>query len=273
MADIFNFPVYTRAVVRKIPSTLNDGVRMEGFDEIADVDKAREEQECLIQGLKDAGLEVTILPSEDSMPDCAYVEDCCIVLGNRALVTRPADAPRRLEVDSVERCLRDLGLDIIHRIRDEGATLEGGDVIFTGTEFFVGESTQSNKAGHKILAETFPEYPVHSIYVPPPEVHLKGFACMAAPGIITLVDSENGRNGWKEMCAKSNYKYEALWLPEDCAENCIYVNGTIIHGPERQFPESYKVFTKALANYPRIEVSTEEVYKLCAALTCQCVLF
>ncbi|XP_035661097.1 N(G),N(G)-dimethylarginine dimethylaminohydrolase 1-like [Branchiostoma floridae] len=272
MADIFNFPTYTRAVVREIPSSLNDGLRMDGFDEIADVDKAREEHQCLVQALKDLGLEVTVLPAEDSMPDCAFVEDVCVVLGDRALMTRPADECRRLEVDSVERCMRDLGLEI-HRIQDQEATLEGGDVIFTGTEFFVGESTQSNKAGHKILAETFPEFPVHSIYVTPPEVHLKGFSAMAAPGIIALVDSQNGRDGWKEMCAKSDYKYEAIWLSEDCAENCLYVNGTIVHGPERQFPESYKVFTKALADYPRIEVSTEEVYKLSAALTCQCLLF
>ncbi|KAI8514370.1 N(G),N(G)-dimethylarginine dimethylaminohydrolase 1 [Branchiostoma belcheri] len=273
MADIFNFPVYTRAVVRQISSKLNEATRMEGFDEIADVDKAKEEHACLVQALKDLGLEVTVLPAEDSMPDCAFVEDCCVVLGNRALVTRPADDCRRLEVDSIERCMTDLGLEV-HRIAaDSEATLEGGDVIFTGTEFFVGESTQSNKAGHKILAETFPEYPVHSISVHPPEVHLKGFAAMAAPGIIALVDGENGRNGWKEMCEKSNYKYKAIWLPEDCAENCIYVNGTIIHGPERQFPKSYKILTEALADYPRIEVSTEEVYKICAALTCQCLLF
>lgn len=36
-----------------------------------------------------------------------------------------------------------------------GATLEGGDVLFTGREFFVGVSSHTNRRGAEVLADTF----------------------------------------------------------------------------------------------------------------------
>lgn len=45
-------------------------------------------------------------------------------------------------------------------INDPLATIEGGDVLFTGREFFVGLSKTTNLAGAKAVASAFPEYPV-----------------------------------------------------------------------------------------------------------------
>jgi len=38
--------------------------------------------------------------------------------------------------------------------------IDGGDVLFTGREFFVGLSKTTNMAGAKAVASAFPEYPV-----------------------------------------------------------------------------------------------------------------
>jgi len=40
------------------------------------------------------------------------------------------------------------------------ATLDGGDVFFTGREFFVGLSKTTNMSGAKAVASAFAEYPV-----------------------------------------------------------------------------------------------------------------
>jgi dimethylargininase len=43
--------------------------------------------------------------------------------------------------------------------------LEGGDVLFTGKEFFVGISEFTNEAGARAVAAAFPEFPVCPIKV------------------------------------------------------------------------------------------------------------
>ena len=42
----------------------------------------------------------------------------------------------------------------------EPARMDGGDVLFTGQEFFVGLSSRTNREGIEFLAKTFPKYPV-----------------------------------------------------------------------------------------------------------------
>lgn len=57
-------------------------------------------------------------------------------------------------------------LDIpIVEIADANAKLDGGDVLFTGKEFFVGLSQWTNEAGAKAVAAAFPEYPCVPIKV------------------------------------------------------------------------------------------------------------
>ena len=57
-----------------------------------------------------------------------------------------------------------MGLPVME-IEDPSATLDGGDVLFTGKEFFIGQSTRSNAAGAAAVAAAFPEFPVTTITV------------------------------------------------------------------------------------------------------------
>ncbi|KAI8500275.1 hypothetical protein Bbelb_218410 [Branchiostoma belcheri] len=288
------YPTYTRAIVRGIPNSIRDRseARLQGgidccslflgfygghynYDDIpewVEVGKARRQHARYIRVLRDLGLEVTVLPADESTPDCPFVEDTCVVVGNRALVTRPEGMVRRRELASVETCLRSLGLEV-HKISSSGATLEGGDVVFTGTEFFVGDSSQSNLAGHRILAETFPEYPVHSVPLYPPEFHLKGVACCAAPGVIALADNSAGRLAWDVICRKGISSYQPLWLPDCSAVDCIYVNGTLIHCSWEEGRSNCQVFAQNLPDCNLVKVPLDELGKVQAALSCCSVLF
>ncbi|XP_066296746.1 N(G),N(G)-dimethylarginine dimethylaminohydrolase 1-like [Branchiostoma lanceolatum] len=280
-----SFPKFTRALVRQVPDSIRDhseGVKVYDEDrwyqtlpkpEPIDVAKAREEHARYTQTLRDLGLDVIVLPADESTPDCPFVEDTCVVVGNRALITRPEGEPRRREVDCVENCLKELGLEV-HRIHDEEATLEGGDVVFTGKEFFVGASVMSNKAGREILADTFPEYPVHAIPVAWPEFHLKGVACCAAPGVIALGKNKQGKKAWQTILKKSDFAYEPLWVPDGpVAVDCIHVNGTVIHCSEKEGPNSIEVFAEKLADFKRVPFSIGELGKTDAALSCCSLLF
>ena len=57
------------------------------------------------------------------------------------------------------RCLS--GLKIVDMT--EPAELDGGDVLFTGRELFVGLSSRTNKEGVECLEKAFPKYPVTAI--------------------------------------------------------------------------------------------------------------
>ncbi|XP_078608732.1 N(G),N(G)-dimethylarginine dimethylaminohydrolase 1-like [Branchiostoma floridae x Branchiostoma japonicum] len=278
------FGTYTRAIVRQIPDSIRDhsecfeGRELDGLplpDKI-DLEKARREHERYTQTLRDLGLDVTVVPADESTPDCPFVEDTCVVVGNKALLTRPAGKARQNEIDAIGKVLEDLGLEV-HRIRDKDATLEGGDVIFTGHEFFVGKSVCSNLEGHEILADTFPEYPVHSIPLRPPKFHLKGVICMAAPGVMAVGESKWGKRAWKMVQKKTKFTYEPLWLPdkvfEDHTCDVIYFNGNLIHCSVEKGAESVKRFADKFPDVNRVEVKIEELEKVDAGLTCCSVLF
>ena len=45
----------------------------------------------------------------------------------------------------------------------EPSLMDGGDVLFTGREFFVGLTSRTNKEGVDSLAKAFPKYPVTAV--------------------------------------------------------------------------------------------------------------
>ena len=60
----------------------------------------------------------------------------------------------------------------------EPGLMDGGDVLFTGREFFVGLSSRTNKAGFETIAKAFPDYPVTSVDMGKHGILLKFIKCM-----------------------------------------------------------------------------------------------
>ena len=106
----------------------------------------------------------------------------------------------------MKEVMQRLGLGIVE-MADPGR-MDGGDVLFTGTEFFVGLSQRTNdvsdlnsqflngclamllfpslhQAGLSQLAAAFPGYPVTGIPVSA-GLHLKSFLSMAGPKLIAI---------------------------------------------------------------------------------------
>lgn len=88
---------------------------------------------------------------------------------------------------------QDLQLSIVEIGNDEDATIDGGDVMFTGEEIFVGLSQRTNYAGANALAKAFPEYPTIPIVLPTSILHLKCVVSMAGPKIICVGSSSGAR--------------------------------------------------------------------------------
>lgn len=88
-------------------------------------------------------------------------------------------------METIRSVLRkELDLPIIE-IEDENAKLDGGDVLFTGKEFFVGISGRSNEAGARAVAAAFPEYPCTPVRVTE-RLHLKNLISVAGPDLLCV---------------------------------------------------------------------------------------
>lgn len=174
-----------------------------------------------------------------------------------------------LQVDAVRVILKkELRIPVLE-IMDESASLDGGDVLFTGREFFVGISRRTNESGAKAVADAFPEYPVTPIPIPGKIFHLKSCMSMAGPSIIAVGKSAECQEIVKKMEREATFKYSTITVPEDVAANVLYVNGTMIHRSE--FPSCTQVYEEKI-DYPRIPIKIWELSKPQAALTCLSLL-
>ncbi|XP_077986402.1 N(G),N(G)-dimethylarginine dimethylaminohydrolase 1-like [Glandiceps talaboti] len=259
--------VYRNAVVCRIPDSFaKEALRHKPSDDEVNLEKARRQHEIFVQNLRRLGIDVIELPADGALPDCPFVEDTAVIHNGVALITRPGHPARRKEVESIRRALqRECKVDL-YEIADENATIDGGDVLFTGKEFFVGMSSRTNQAGALAVANAFPDYRVSSINVNQ-SLHLKSLISMAGPDVLAVGSSDAAKKMLKEMELKGEYDYETLTLPDDEAANCLYVNGTLIHCSKEEYPESYKVFEDKMPDERRIALDFSELRKVDGLIT------
>jgi dimethylargininase len=116
----------------------------------------------------------------------------------------------------------------------------------------------------------FPEWPVTGIAVSHPVLHFKSMSSMCGVDTIAISDSDAGRKAWREIESLAHFKrYKPLVFPDDNGANCLFINGTVLHPPEEEYPESYKVWQTV--NLPRVEVPNSEMAKADGSLTCNSI--
>jgi dimethylargininase len=109
-----------------------------------DVDEARAQHAGYVRALRDAGVEIVMLLPEDELPDAMFVEDTAVIVGDRALITRPGAPSRRGETSSVRAALA-TRLEVVDM--QPPAQLDGGDVLRVGDALLVGLSQRTNREG------------------------------------------------------------------------------------------------------------------------------
>ncbi len=151
-----------------------------------DPELARQQHEGYVTALRQAGVQVEILPAEPEFPDACFVEDAAVILSDAvAVLSRPGAASRRDEVATLEPALG--GTLALERLTAP-ATLDGGDVLRLGSRLLVGRSSRTNAAGIEQLQQLAGPL---GLRVVPIEVraglHLKS-ACTALDERTVLVD-------------------------------------------------------------------------------------
>ncbi|KAJ8299903.1 hypothetical protein KUTeg_021422 [Tegillarca granosa] len=208
--------------------------------------EARREHENLIDVLRKCEIKPIIMEETEDYPECPFVGDCAVVIGGTALITRPAVQSRQGETKEVRRVLKqDLKLKI-NEILDADATVDGGDVLFTGKEIFVGvRANGTNTAGAKCVQDAFPEYYVTPIFMDPSvsgNRHLKDMVNMAGRDIMAVGNSPAAQKVFKQMKSLAQYSYRILHLESDTASDMLYVNNRLVHRTREEIGEkSYSV--------------------------------
>lgn len=138
------------ALVRPVPESFADCVTARPPDPPLDPGRARRQHEAYRAALAAGGFDVVEVAAAPDHPDSPFVEDTAVVLGDRALVTRPGHPSRRGEVEAVTKTLA-AHLEIVRM--EAPATLDGGDVLQVGDRVFAGLSTRTNAAGIEVLTD------------------------------------------------------------------------------------------------------------------------
>lgn len=220
--------------------------------------KALEQHNEYTHTLEELGLEVIQLDAQDEMPDSCFVEDTSVVVGSRALVTRPRFPSRQIEVATIEEILGNYFS--IERIQTPG-TLEGGDVIHVEDRLISGLTERSNLEGVMQMRRKL------DIQVDTVEdreiIHLKSYVTYLERGVLI------GTRRFADNEAFIGLDYNAIPDREGYAANTLTVNGTVI------LPKGYPVTTKVIKElgYETVSLDTSEFARCEGALTCLSIIF
>jgi dimethylargininase len=210
------------AIVRGVPATFDRCIRPRGDDRPIDVALASEQHARYCDTLQSLGLRLIHLDADDRYPDCCFVEDTAVVVGDTAIVCEMGARSRRGEEVAVAGALAGRRLFRL----EPPATMDGGDVIFLGGRLFVGLTARTNEDAVRQVERILGPSRVDAVPVPVTGfLHLKSACTPIAPN--TLLMSERFAAGGALAGLAG---FERLIVPEEegYAANCLSVGGVVI---------------------------------------------
>lgn len=223
-----------------------------------DFERANEEMGNYIATLRMLNVDVIELcPDENLSYDSIFTGDIAVTVNGLALLCKPRN--REDEIKEVKQIIKsELNLPIIE-INDETALLNGGDVLWTGREIFVGLSNETNESGARAVAAAFPEYSVTPVKVPPKDnLRLKSYVTMAGPDILCINKLPEAQAMLRRMEREASFNYRLITVDDERASNVLYLNGTLIH--RNDLPNSVSVLQDKI-DYSRVPVKISELTK------------
>lgn len=185
-----------RALVREIPNTFDRAITGKQ-GRVPDVELARLQHSLYRAALEGNGYAVDVLGGDDRFPDCVFVEDTAVVIGDVVVATNPGAESRVGEVAAVSTFFSDrLQLASI----EAPGTLDGGDVMTLGETIYIGRSGRTNREGAEQLAGIAKDQGLTSIFVPVDGVlHLKSAVLPLDPKTVVVTPGTVDENLLSEL--------------------------------------------------------------------------
>ena len=249
-----------RAITRAVSPALAD-CELTFIERVPiDVGKAEAQHAAYCEALREAGAVVEILPLEPNLPDSVFVEDVAVVLDEAAVITRPGAPSRLAEVAPVALALS--RYRSLLRVQPPG-TIDGGDVLRIGLDFWVGRTSRTNEDGFRQFASFVEAFGYRAT-----AVGVTG--CLHLKSAVTALDSETLllNPEWIETDLPD---VRRLVVPEKEAHaaDALVVNG-IVH-LSAQYPRTRELVERQGFTVRALEVS--EFEKAEGAVTCLSLVF
>ena len=103
---------FSHALCRTPANSITDGLRASDQGDPDPLIFAAEHA-AYVSALRDAGCDVTVLPSDEAFPDSVFIEDPALVLNGTAIVLRPGAPTRIGEAESLRPALIENMNDVI----------------------------------------------------------------------------------------------------------------------------------------------------------------
>ena len=253
--------MFKRAIVRKPGKCMIDGLTTAELG-LPDYELALVQHADYVNALKECGLDVLELDSDEEYPDSTFVEDVALLTSKCAIITNPGAPSRRGETAAMKKVLQDYYANI-EKVQAPG-TVEAGDIMMVGSHFYIGLSERTNQSGADQVIAFLEKYSLSGSVVTLKEVlHLKtGLAYLENNNLVAC----------GEFLTKEEFqKFNILEIAEDesYAANSIWVNDTVLL--PKGYPKARNIIEEA--GYSIREVDVSEFQKLDGGLSCLSLRF
>ena len=212
---------FTHALCRRPAASITNGLRATDQGD-PDFDVFMQHHQQYVKALEATGCQVTVLDAFEKYPDSVFIEDAALCLAGVAIALRPGAVSRFGEAAVLMPALQQSFRKVIS-LPGEGY-VDGGDILVTDTEVFIGLSQRTNELGYKYLStlvETL-GYTARKIITPPEILHFKTDC-----GLLDSNTVFSSKALAKTGCFEG-YKVIEAPAGEEAAANLIRVNDTVM---------------------------------------------
>lgn len=267
-ADYF---FYQCALVRDLSDSFENSLKLDSPSTPIDLTVAEQQHEHYIELLETLVPKVIRLAADVDHPDCNFIEDTAIIIDEIAVISRMGAPERRGEETAVANALSELGMQNIVHLQSP-ATMDGGDILYTGRHLFVGLSKRTNEYALNQLKEIF-QYRIEVIGIPVIEgLHLKSVISFFDSTTLIVAANPAGKHIQKVIQSTTN-DYTFVSVPDSVSSNVLRIGSSLV--VQQGFPASEAIL-QDLCNQRHVSLITinmSELIKADGALTCGSLLF
>jgi dimethylargininase len=248
---------FNRAIVREPGQSVVHGLRENALGAPTH-DGIAAQHRTYVAALREAGVEVDVLPPLEDFPDSVFVEDPALTFPEGAILLSPGAPSRIGERDPMRDALQH-HFDRIMELNGDEYT-DGGDILVTPSFVFIGMSKRTTRAGAEALARKLEVLgrKARIAQTPPSILHFKTASALL---------SEDSILATKALADSGVFSgFNVLLVPdgEEGAANALRVNDTVLVGDI--YPRTAQMLAKQGFSVRTVPVS--EVVKLDAGLSC-----
>lgn len=248
---------FNSAIVREPCISVLNGVRANDQGSPT-YEGVKAEHDAYVAALRNAGVEVTVLPALETFPDSIFVEDPALVFSEGAILLRPGTPTRIDETAEIAPILREM-FETVLELPSPGKA-DGGDVMYTAKGILIGLSARTDQAGAEGLVACIEQLGGNAQIAETPNgvLHFKTAS--------SLLDDETVIATAALANAAVFNHFHKMIVPkgEEPAANVLRVNDIVM--VSEGYPRTIEMLDKA--GYKVVLLKTAEIEKIDAGLSC-----